>query len=178
MEDVFLIILLFIVILFFKYLKYKQYRLKKPAGDYGEQLVINKLTQLGSEFIIQNNVYYGKAQIDHIVFNHSKRIIFVIETKFWSGVITGECNDKKWKQEKNGNINYYDNPILQNKYHCNQVKKYYPNYNVYNIVVFINNNAPKYKCIIGINSLVDYIYDVSNKNSNNIPIAIQTDRKS
>jgi hypothetical protein len=165
------LIILIIILFCVKYIDYKQFKFYKTIGDRGENIVYNKLKQLGQEYIIQNNVYLGKAQIDHMVIHH--RDIFVIETKLWGGIITGQYNDKKWQQNINNNIKYLNNPILQNQFHCSQVKKAYPGYKIYSIVVFVNNNnVPKYSCIVSVNNLLDFIKSASNKYSNRLPAEV------
>jgi hypothetical protein len=140
---------------------YKKY---KTVGDVGESIVAKRLLQLGSEFEDSNNVYIGNAQIDHIAINRDKKIIFVIETKLWGGVITGRHDEKFWQQDKNGVLKYFPNPILQNRFHCREVKRKYKGYMVINVVVFIRNeNVPPYKCIVRVNDLVSYINNTSNK---------------
>ena len=61
------------------------------------------------------------TQIDHLIF--SKYGIFVIETKNFSGFITGESRDKNWvRHDKNKNT-YIHNPVLQNYGHVQFLKK-------------------------------------------------------
>jgi hypothetical protein len=83
----------------------------------------------------------------------------VIETKMWSGVITGSRNDNKWMQTKDGQvIAYYYNPIVQNRIHCNAVRRRYRGYKVKSIIVFVGNiNVPRYGGVISENELVNYI---------------------
>ncbi|BCN30279.1 nuclease-related domain-containing protein [Anaeromicropila herbilytica] len=172
MEKYILILLIICYIIYSKYDKYKNYMANKPIGDIGENIVANKLMELDDNYIVNHNVHYGKSQIDHIVVCPTRKSVFVIETKNWRGIITGTYNENKWIQNKNGDIKYLDNPIKQNQYHCSQVKKVYPSYNIYNIVVFINNrNVPRSKYIIDINHLVDYINNISiNTKYYNVPI--------
>jgi hypothetical protein len=146
------------------YIKRNQYKRYKTIGDVGESIVSKELNKLGNDYTVMNNVHIGKCQIDHMVICKSTRIIFVIETKLWSGIITGDYNDKQWRQDKNGVVKYLDNPILQNRFHCNTVRKRYKNYKIYSVVCFINSdNVPRYKCIVRVNELARYINNTSNK---------------
>lgn len=152
-------VLLFIFVLVVTWIiKQNEYRDKRVIGNVGENIVANKLKLLSGEFVVENNVHLGKAQIDHLVINHDKKIVFVIETKMWGGVITGKYNDDKWRQDKNGVVRYFANPMKQNNYHCRIVRERYKKYKVYGVIVFVRNtDVPKYKNIVGENKLVDYI---------------------
>lgn len=142
----------------------KKFRMCKGIGDIGESIVSNKLRRLDDRFEVKNNIHIGGCQIDHLVICRECRIIFVIETKMWGGIIRGRVNDNVWQQDKCGVINYFDNPIKQNKYHCEEVGKYYAGYEIVNVVVFVrNNNVPKSKYIVDCNELVNYINDMYNR---------------
>lgn len=133
-------------------------------GDIGESIVANRLKQLSEEFIVINNIYLDGTQIDHLVINHECKLVFVIETKLWGGIVTGSTYDEQWKQNKNGEIKYMNNPIAQNRYHCNVVRKHYKGYEIHNVVVFVNNsNVPKSRCIVSANGLVMHINKVYNR---------------
>lgn len=92
------------------------------SGKIGERTVSKLLKKLPkSEYTILNDalvrtVSGGTSQIDHVVV--SKYGIFVIETKRYSGVITGCAEDFTWEQS----INYskpikINNPLWQNYNH-------------------------------------------------------------
>lgn len=78
---------------------------KKKIGDIGEQNVKLELDKLDKvNFKVLNDIfikpydkrtkqYYG-AQIDHIVI--SKKVIYLIETKNWSGKVYGDQYSKNW----------------------------------------------------------------------------------
>lgn len=173
MEDILYILIIILVYRQLKRYSKIEFKIHKKVGDKGEKIVAQKLSQLNDDYIVINNVHYGRTQIDHLVLCHNRKCIFVIETKMWGGIITGKFNDRQWIQNKNGKFKMLDNPILQNKYHCRVVKKRYPRYEIFNVVVFVgNNNVPESKCIIRVNNLVDYIYKVSNSLSNKCLINI------
>jgi hypothetical protein len=143
----------------------KQYKINKSIGDIGEDIVAKQLYELGEGFDIENDIYVDDTQIDHLVINHKLQLCFVIETKYWSGTITGNCNDTYWLQEKKGQeIKYLYNPIKQNAEHCSQVRSQYRGYHVYGIVIFVKNkNVPRTRCIINENEVRNYINKISNK---------------
>lgn len=61
-------------------------------------------------------------QIDHVVI--SQFGVFVIETKDYSGIITGGEYDNKWVRHfKNGKKMYYENPIKQNYGHVKCIQE-------------------------------------------------------
>lgn len=78
---------------------------KKKIGDIGEQNVKLELDKLDKvNFKVLNDIFikpydkrtkqhYG-AQIDHIVI--SKKVIYLIETKNWSGTVYGDQYSKNW----------------------------------------------------------------------------------
>lgn len=157
-EVIFLIILVF----GFYYLrdrnKRKSYEKMKPYGDIGEYKVAEVLEQLGNEFEVANNIVVGDSQIDHLVINEDKHIIFVIETKHWGGTITGKHNCKDWTQEYKGKVEVLNNPMLQNQRHCRAVRNRWVGYEVVNVIVFTcSKDFPRYKGVIGIDELLDYI---------------------
>lgn len=94
---------------------------KKIMGKAGEHTVSQYLDKLSkSEYTILNNVMLadenGKShQIDHVVF--SKYGIFVIETKFFQGLIKGDAYQKQLVQFLGKNQNSFYNPIHQNYGH-------------------------------------------------------------
>jgi hypothetical protein len=163
--DVFICVIgIIIILLCFKIEERKKYKINKVKGDVGENIVANKLKQLDDKFEVYNNVYFEKYQIDHLVINHSCKLIFVIETKMWGGIITGKANNDQWQQNKNGKIQYFNNPVLQNRYHCNVIRRYYKRYKIYNIVVFVKNkNVPFSNCVMNEYDLIEYIKKVYNR---------------
>lgn len=94
-------------------------------GKWGEGKVAYILSQLPEEeykvindVIIQTNGY--TSQIDHIVV--SIYGIFVVETKNYSGWITGFENANRWTQNLYGEKQSFYNPIKQNKSHILALK--------------------------------------------------------
>lgn len=133
-------------------------------GTFGENIVANHLGQLDENYTVANDIHIGHSQIDHLVINHKLQLCFVIETKYWGGVITGNRNDKYWQQNLNGSFKYLPNPIKQNDFHCREIRKSYKGYHVYSIVVFVKNkNVPHLKQIVDENVVLDYIVYISDK---------------
>jgi hypothetical protein len=176
--QIYLIIVLSICVIY-GVLKIESYRNHK-IGNIGEKIVVAKLNELSGDYYVKHNVHLSGTQIDHLVVCDELKLCFVIETKLWGGIITGDSNDKFWRQEKNGMVKYLKNPILQNKYHCRVVRNYYKGYRVYNVIVFVRNQSvPKYRCIMDEHELVGYIIrtssDAASKVSNSIPIERKTE---
>lgn len=92
----------------------------KIIGWAGEQWTRERLEELPKDqYVVLNDIFiksnYGTHQIDHVVV--SPFGIFSIETKKYSGYITGNKYDKKWVRRNWGRIYYYENPIRQNYGH-------------------------------------------------------------
>lgn len=106
----------------------KSYK-SKVKGDVGEKLVAKKLSKLNKrKYKIINNLLLktlkGTAQIDHIVI--SQYGIFVIETKNYKGIITGNEYDDNWNQILFNNKEVLRNPIKQNNGHIKALKDVIP----------------------------------------------------
>lgn len=95
-------------------------------GKVGEKKIKMNLYELPKdEYLILNDVLLRNdsetSQIDHLIF--SKYGIFVIETKNYSGLITGSSKDKSWIRHDKDKNRYIHNPVLQNLYHVNFLAK-------------------------------------------------------
>lgn len=113
-------------------------------GQAGEKIVsdiLNELLQSGSCIKVWNNVDILGAQIDHMVL-YRQGILFkllVIETKNWSGKITGKAYEEYWTVNCYGKTSKRYNPILQNKRHCSLAKLLFFWCKVKNIIVFVGD---------------------------------------
>lgn len=101
----------------------------KVKGYVGEKLVAKKLSKLNKrKYKIINNLLLktskGTAQIDHIVI--SQYGVFVIETKNYKGIITGNEYDDNWNQILFNNKEALRNPIKQNNGHIKALKDVIP----------------------------------------------------
>ena len=127
-------------------------------GNTGELIIKLKLAQLPKyRYKVLNNIMLktknGTTQIDHIVV--SEYGIFVIETKNYTGLITGNTNTLEWTKNMFGKKFKFRNPILQNKGHIIALSralninkdKFIP------IVVFVND------CKLRITTKSTVIYD-------------------
>ena len=144
----------------------------KNAGSSGEQIAflafIKKLHIPENQIL--RNVYIptnnGKtSEIDFIVV--SKKGLFVIECKNYAGNIYGDAKRKNWLQYVGKKKSYFYNPLLQNKIHCENLKKYLSNYKdipVVSLIVTITRGTWKFKNlgpddhILGYNCHLEDIY--------------------
>lgn len=167
-----LIIISLIIFIILKYLDEKNNTIKQ-IGDTGERIVANELSKLGEGYRVYNSIEkelkFGKLQVDHIVFDDISKIIYVIETKNYHGLLVGGANDKEWKRLVKGKCYYYTNPIIQNSRHCNAVRKRYTTYKVKSLIVFANNNV-KWNCsnknIVRVKDMIGYIKNSISENQN------------
>lgn len=100
-------------------------RFPKIKGIIGELYVAAFLKILPNDkYSVINNLLFTwnghSTQIDHIVV--SIYGIFVIETKYYKGLIYGGENSEYWLQNIYGNKHQFRNPILQNQGHIRALK--------------------------------------------------------
>lgn len=87
------------------------------GGRRGEQKMAERLAeQLADDHVILNDlelrVAHERAQIDHLVIGPSG--IYVIESKFWAGTLSGDVRDAQWAQKKsNGSVRHVKSPVQQ-----------------------------------------------------------------
>ena len=99
---------------------------KKIIGFMGEFWVKKELRKLPKkDYLILNNLMLKTNntthQIDHVVL--SKYGIFVIETKNYDGLITGDKYKDKWCQHLGKKKYYFNNPIHQNYGHIKTLEE-------------------------------------------------------
>ncbi len=114
-----------IIIVLFVVGKFKGIGFTNSKGNRGERIVANYLTKLTSEkYIVINDVMvktdYGFTQIDHVVV--SVYGIFVIETKNYTGVVSGNENSEDWIKYNRKNKYMFKNPLRQNYGHIEALK--------------------------------------------------------
>lgn len=114
---------------------------EERKGSDGERIVSRILESLPeTEYTIINDLLLmtnkGTTQIDHVLV--SVYGIFVIETKFYNGWITGGENSEYWTENFYGKKYQFRNPILQNDGHCRALKRilYKHNVPVISVVAF------------------------------------------
>lgn len=103
---------------------------KERVGKYGEDLTVRKLRRLnrrGMHGTILRNVYLPKedgttSEID--ILYVSKKGVFVLESKNYSGWIFGNAYEQNWTQSlpNHRKMSFY-NPIRQNYNHIKWLKK-------------------------------------------------------
>lgn len=87
------------------------------GGRRGEQKMAEVLAErLADDHVILNDlelrVAHERAQIDHLVLAPSG--IYVVESKFWAGTLSGDVHDAQWTQRKsNGSIRHVKSPVHQ-----------------------------------------------------------------
>ncbi len=101
-------------------------RKAKGKGWTGERTVARKLKRLPHGYIVLNDLLLpttgqGSTQIDHIVV--SEYGVFVIETKNYSGIITGSEFGDTWTKNMFGHKFSLYNPIEQNQTHIRAVSR-------------------------------------------------------
>lgn len=111
-------------------------------GDYGEKLTVFELEFLkskGYDGNIISNVYIPRpngttSEID--VLFVTKKGIFVIESKNYSGWIFGSQNDKYWTVCDYNNKWKLYNPVLQNQGHINTIHQHLRGVPCFSLIAF------------------------------------------
>jgi hypothetical protein len=85
----------------------------------------------------------GTVQIDHLVISQFR--IFVIETVFRHGIISGAEFQDRWKQHRHGRFTRFDNPLHQNFLRIQALERLLqlPESRFYSIVVFAGHKGFK-----------------------------------
>lgn len=137
-------------------------------GKIGEGRVVQELNKLSrkdyymlNDILIEHKGYY--AQIDHVVL--SKKAIYLIETKNWSGKLYGDQYSEHWKQYIWGSEYKQQNPVKQAWLHKRKFLEVFRGQigqlEVKSIVVFLENiditNVTTETRVLKINELVSYI---------------------
>lgn len=148
-------------------------------GDEGEDEVAYVLKSLDNNFIVLRNINLPRkdkdpVQIDFICV--SNKGLFVIEVKNWLGYVTGDYESDIWYSSINGTNNKQKNPIKQNEWHVDYLKRFIKqNIGFYSIIVFTNRSDLSYldshygnSYVVNINQLINLLYTIY-KNSNVIP---------
>jgi len=125
------------------YRKHLQPKIKGYLGELGVRHDLQKLASEDTVLLHDLLLSTGRdtTQIDHIVV--SRYGIFYIETKNYSGLISGNEWDKTWEQMTEKSLHPIPNPVRQNYKHSLALKKVlaeYPHIPIYPIVVFSNKS--------------------------------------
>lgn len=109
-------------------------------GQDGEAEIAQILRHLPGKFLLYNNLYIPTGheqwtEIDLVVVH--EKAVFVIESKNYSGTISGEIRDQFWlKSMSSTYAQRFYNPIKQNSGHINALKTIIGSVPMYSIIVF------------------------------------------
>ena len=116
----------------------------EKVGARGEIEVNHHLRQIlrYDEYLLVNLLlpfHHGhKTEIDCVII--SRKGVFCVETKNWSGRICGSDEEDIWYQHytyKRLGIREHKNPVWQNEAHCDALeKRLYKGCPIYNVVIF------------------------------------------
>ncbi len=113
------LIIFFILLIMFIDLIKSYFKSKKGKGQFGEFIVSLVLNKIGETYEVWNNITLiidgESTQIDHIVI--SNKGIFIIETKYFQGLVLGQVKDAKWTQVAGRIKRQFQNPLRQNFRH-------------------------------------------------------------
>lgn len=156
----------------------------EDKGIYGEFKVFKIFNKyFGENASIFNSVYLPKennkvTEVDLIAIN--EKCIFIVEVKNLYGIITGNKEEKYWKQQLNDSlVEELYNPIIQNQNHIKYFKKNLDlaqynlsDKNIYSLIIFgekSNINSVRYNKsnvkIININELENTLDQIMDENS-------------
>lgn len=113
-------------------------------GEEGEDNVAEELKYLGKDFIVLRNINLPRSnkepvQIDFLCV--SKKGVFVIEVKNWLGKVTGNYEDEIWHSQFNYTINGQKNPVKQNEWHVDVVKRFIRQSMIFHSIVVFTDRA-------------------------------------
>lgn len=119
---------------------------ERGKGYYGEYLVFKELyPNLSGCCKILMNLQIptdnGKStEIDLLLIHETG--LYVFEMKHYKGTIYGKTFDQKWTQyfRTSSNSHFY-NPILQNHFHINALKRIVPDIPIHSFIVFTNQEC-------------------------------------
>lgn len=119
---------------------------KRGKGYYGEYLLFCELYKKlkGNGKLLMNlnipAVNSISTEIDLLLIHETG--IFVFEIKHFTGVIYGKTEDVTWTQYLKTVPNHkFKNPIVQNKYHIDSLRKIYPDIPIYSVIVFTSEDC-------------------------------------
>jgi hypothetical protein len=121
-------------------------RFKGTMGESRVQRLLQSMLQK-NQYTILNNVVIpsggGTVQIDHLVISQFR--IFVIETVFLRGTISGAEFQDRWKQHRHGRFTRFDNPLHKNYLNIQALERLLqlPESRFYSIVVFAGHKGFK-----------------------------------
>ena len=113
-------------------------------GEEGEDAASERLKYLGKDFVVLRNINLHRSnkepvQIDFLCI--SMKGIFVIEVKNWLGKVTGNYEDEIWHSQFNYTINNQKNPVKQNEWHVDVVKRFIRQSMIFHSIVVFTDRA-------------------------------------
>jgi hypothetical protein len=121
-------------------------RFRGTMGESRVRRILSAMLQK-NQYTILNDVTIpsggGTVQIDHLVISQFR--IFVIETVFRRGTISGAEFQDRWKQHRRGRFTRFDNPLHQNYLRIQALERLLqlPESRFYSIVVFAGHKGFK-----------------------------------
>lgn len=140
--DIQKISLLLIVLIIVLIIKKRNKKVDQNQGEIDVNKILGKIkdAKLLEDVMVKRSK--GTTQIDHILI--SKKGIFVIETKDFSGKIVGDEDSKFWLQKLRFKENYFYSPIKQNYGHVKAVEEIIKRRNIcISLIVFTNKSNIK-----------------------------------
>jgi len=119
---------------------------ERGKGYYGEYLVFKKLypNLTGCCKILMNlQIPTGSGrttEIDLLLIHETG--LYVFEMKHYKGTIYGKASDQKWTQYfRTAPNSHFYNPVLQNQYHIEALKKIFPSIPIHSLIVFTSSDC-------------------------------------
>ena len=139
---------------------------KGKFGEFSVNCLLKRISKNDKGILYKNIIVLldnNSHQIDHVLI--SKKGIFVVETKNYSGTIYGSDYQKEWTQVFNyGKQKYkFYSPVRQNYTHVEVLNNFLNNkYNINNVIIFYKNsiNNIKSKYVYTMKSFKKYYNDL------------------
>ena len=140
---------------------------KGKFGEFSVNCLLKRISKNDKGILYKNIIVLldnNSHQIDHVLI--SKKGIFVVETKNYSGTIYGSDYQKEWTQVFNyGKQKYkFYSPVRQNYNHVEVLNNFLNNkYNINNVIIFYKNsiNNIKSKYVYTMKTFRDYYNNLS-----------------
>ena len=139
---------------------------KEQAGFKAEEKVYFLLSRYGQINKLHHHIISrfafssGKSSREPDFVFICEKGIFVIEVKYWAGVIKGSAIDNDWFVYSRYGTTKRKNPLQQNKIPVNKIETMLNNkYPVRSLVVFVSNNALQLKIplVVNFDDLIPYL---------------------
>lgn len=118
----------------------------RGKGYYGEYLLFSELYNCipGCSKILMNLQIPSEngrtTEIDLLLIHETG--LYVFEAKHYKSIIYGKMDDAQWTQYfKTAENQHFSNPVLQNRWHIEQLRKLIPNCPIHSFIVFTNGEC-------------------------------------